>query len=322
MSPRIAALAVVAALGVTALVAMAQVLHPVTFTVLSPGASESSSKGGASTQKSKAALSFMPPDDALIPNDEFGRVVRDGEQIFIHPEKYAKDYVGNQLRCENCHLDAGRKPDSSPLWAAYVSYPQYREKNHKVVTFEQRLQDCFRYSMNGKLPPAGDPILVALESYAYWLASGAPTGARLKGGGFPEFPKPALSPDYTRGAAVYASTCAVCHGPEGKGQRVGDTQTFPALWGPESFNWGAGMHRVGTAARFIKANMPLGNAGSLTDQQALDVAQYVDSHERPQDPRFTGSISDTRTQFHDWPDSMYGRMQDGRLLGRGINPGE
>ncbi|WP_369335429.1 c-type cytochrome, partial [Burkholderia cenocepacia] len=34
----------------------------------------------------------------------------------------------------------------------------------------ERLQGCFRYSMNGKAPPAGDPILVALETYSYWLA--------------------------------------------------------------------------------------------------------------------------------------------------------
>ena len=317
MSPRTAALSVVAALGVTALIAMAQVLQLFTSHVQSPKVSESSAKDRIPTLTGSAALGFIPPDDSLIPKNEFGNVVRDGEQIFIHPERYARNYVGNRLRCGNCHLDAGRKPDSSPMWAAYVIYPQYRKKNHKVVTFEQRLQDCFRYSMNGTPPPAGDPILVALESYAYWLASGAPTGARLKGGGFPEFPQPALSPDYARGAMVYASTCAICHGPQGQGQSLGDTQTFPALWGPESFNWGAGMHRVGTAARFIKANMPLGNAGILSDQQAWDVAQYIDSQERPQDPRFTGSISVTRAQFHDWPDSMYGRMQGGRLLGRG-----
>ena len=33
---------------------------------------------------------------------------------------------------------------------------------------------------------------------------------------------------------------------------------FPLLWGPDSYNNGAGMNRVLTAARFIKARMPLG----------------------------------------------------------------
>jgi thiosulfate dehydrogenase len=41
------------------------------------------------------------------------------------------------------------------------------------------------------------------------------------------------------------------------------------------------MHRVLTAARFIKARMPLGQA-DLSDDQAYDVAAYINSHPRPQ----------------------------------------
>ncbi len=60
---------------------------------------------------------------------------------------------------------------------------------------------------------------------------------------------------------------------------------FPPLWGSNSFNWGAGMHRVNTAAGFIKANMPLGKPNSLSDQEAWDVAAYINSFPRPADPR-------------------------------------
>ena len=59
------------------------------------------------------------------------------------------------------------------------------------------------------------------------------------------------------------------------------TFAFPPLWGKDSFNWGAGMHRVDTAAGFIKANMPYGRGGMLTEQQAWDVALFMNSHERP-----------------------------------------
>ena len=55
---------------------------------------------------------------------------------------------------------------------------------------------------------------------------------------------------------------------------------FPPLWGPDSFNDGAGMHRVLTAARFIKARMPFGQP-DLTDAQAFDVAAYINSQPRP-----------------------------------------
>jgi len=75
------------------------------------------------------------------------------------------------------------------------------------------------------------------------------------------------------------------------------------------------MGDIRNAAGFVKANMPLGLGGTLTDQQAWDVAIFMDSHERPQDPRFTGSVQDTRAKFHDTPDSMYGRDVNGHVLG-------
>lgn len=54
------------------------------------------------------------------------------------------------------------------------------------------MQGCFRYSMNGKAPPLGDPVLVAVESYAYFLAKGAPTGVKLAGQGYPKLPRQSL----------------------------------------------------------------------------------------------------------------------------------
>ncbi len=101
-----------------------------------------------------------------------------GEKIFRDPGTYAAEFVGNQLRCSNCHLQAGRLAGASPMWAAYVAYPAYRSKNGHVNSFEERLQGCFRFSMNGKAPKLGDPVLVALESYSYFLAKGLPTGEK------------------------------------------------------------------------------------------------------------------------------------------------
>ena len=69
--------------------------------------------------------------------------------------------------------------------------------------------------------------------------------------------------------------------------------------GADSFNWGAGMHQIGNAAGFIKANMPLGQAGMLSDQEAWDVAYFMNAHERPQDPRYAESVAATRAKYHD-----------------------
>ena len=69
------------------------------------------------------------------------------------------------------------------------------------------------------------------------------------------------------------------------------------------------------AAAFIRANMPLGRGGTLTEQDAWDVALFMNGHERPQDPRYTGDVAETRKRFHDDPNSPYGTVVNGHLLG-------
>ena len=229
--------------------------------------------------------SFVAPRDEDIPDNPFGAMIRKGRDIFVDTQANAKAFVGNGLQCVNCHFDGGRKAGSAPLWAAYVKYPAYRDKNKKVNSFEDRLAGCFTFSMNGHSPAYDSPEMVALVTYSYWLAQGAPTGAELPGRGYPKVSAPAQAPSAQRGAQVYAENCALCHGVDGQGTKVAGRYAFPPLWGKDSYNGGAGMSRVETAASFIKTNMPLGRGNTLTDQQAWDLAQFVDSHDRPPDPR-------------------------------------
>ena len=289
-------------------IAITMALAMITLSGMSAAASET-----AAVTPTKAPT-FTPPSEADIPDNEFGKIVRQGKNIFEDTQTYAKQYVGNGMNCVNCHLASGRKADSSPLWGAYVRYPAYRAKNNKVNTYEERIQGCFKFSMNGKAPAVDSPEMVALVTYSYWLSSGAPVGAKLKGAGYPELPKPAITPDAARGKTVYTENCQVCHGANGEGKKADGKSVFPPLWGPESFNWGAGMHRINTAAAFIKANMPLSKSGTLTDQQAWDVATFVMSHERPQDPRFKGDLAQTKKEYHD-ENCRYGETVDGKLLG-------
>ena len=288
-------------------IAISMALAMITLSGMSAAASETA------TTPSKAPT-FTPPSEADIPDNEFGKIVRQGKNIFEDTQNYAKQYVGNGMNCVNCHLASGRKADSSPLWGAYVRYPAYRAKNNKVNTYEERIQGCFKFSMNGKAPAADSPEMVALVTYSYWLSTGAPVGAKLKGAGYPELPKPAITPDAARGKTVYTENCQVCHGANGEGKKADGKSVFPPLWGNESFNWGAGMHRINTAAAFIKANMPLSKSDTLTDQQAWDVATFVMSHERPQDPRFKGDVAQTKKEYHD-ENCRYGETVDGKVLG-------
>lgn len=256
---------------------------------------------------------FAPPDARDIPDGPMGEWIRRGEAIFMRTPANAVGFSGNSLNCVNCHLDAGRLKGSAPMWGAYPLYPAYRKKTDHVDTFAERIRGCFMYSMNGKAPDDGHDILVALESYAYWMAQKAPTGEKLPGAGFKKAGEPAETPSYERGAQVYEAKCALCHGADGQGQKVDGVAVFPPLWGKDSYNWGAGMHDIDKAANFIKNNMPYGNA-TLTDQQAWDVSTYINSQERGQDPRFTGSVQATAEKFHGGPYSMYGKEVNGKLL--------
>ena len=250
--------------------------------------------------KKADAEKFKPPSESDIPDNEFGESVRLGKQIFENTQQYAAHYVGNKLNCANCHLDNGRRADSAPLWAAYGLYPAFRKKTGQIDTIQSRIQGCFLYSMNGKAPEWDSKEMVALVTYHYWMAKKAPTGVKLPGQGFVKVAKPALPPDIKRGGEVYKNNCAICHGAEGGGTQGADgNYSFPPLWGKDSFNWGAGMHRVDTAAGFIKVNMPYGQFGTLSDQEAWDVATFMNSHERPKDPRYEKSLEHTRDKFHD-----------------------
>lgn len=257
----------------------------------------------------------LPPPESAIPAGPQGEAIRRGLAIITDTQKAAPGHVGNALRCTNCHLDAARTAGAAPFWGAYGNFPAWREKNNRINSFEKRVQDCFIYSLNGAPPPLGGEVLLAVSAYAAWLAQGQRIGVSPPGRGFPTIAAPPLPPDDARGQAVFAEKCAACHGEDGQGLKDGDTQVNPPLWGARSFNWGAGMAQVDKAAAFIRANMPLGEGGSLSVQQAWDVAWYVDGQVRPQDPRFAGNLAATRTEHHNRPWSRYGTRVAGQMLG-------
>lgn len=231
---------------------------------------------------------FVPPLVEDIPNDKYGDMVRWGRNLFVDTQVYGKRYIGNGLTCSNCHLQEGRKPDSAPLWAAYGMYPMYRRKTRSVVSFQQRIQDCFKFSMDGIAPALDAPEMDALVAYAQWISSGAPIRVELPGRGFPSI-KILAEPSPERGKIVYQTRCIMCHGKQGLGKKNKNTPgyMFPPLWGYDSFNKGAGMYKINVMARFIKGNMPLGSSYTLSDKEVLDVASYIQIQRRPKDPRIS-----------------------------------
>ena len=103
--------------------------------------------------------------------------------------------------------------------------------------------------------------------------------------------------DPEKGRVVYNSLCQKCHGADGQGKwKASKTGfEFPPLWGPNSYNTGAGLYRIGNLAGFVKNNMPFDEASHakavLTNEQAWDVAAFINSQPRP-----------TKDLSKDWPD--------------------
>jgi thiosulfate dehydrogenase len=152
---------------------------------------------------------------------------------------------------------------------------------------EERINGCMERSMNGRALPLESREMKAFSSYMRWLSTGVPDGAKLRGAGTLQIKEPDRAANPVRGAEVYAQVCAPCHGADGSGQRAqnGLGYQFPPLWGRDSYNNGAGMSRLLTAAAYALHNMPLGTSFDvpfLTDEQAYDVAGYIVSQNRPE----------------------------------------
>ena len=307
-----------AAIGLVVVGAAAAALA---FVAITPSSRPSAGATGAQP----APADFSPPAPSDIPPGPEGDAIKRGMAIFADARTNAGQFVGNAMACKNCHLDNGRQANSSPMWAAWVAYPQFRKKTGTVNTMEDRIRQCFRFSMNapdspsGGPPPDGSPVYADLESYFHWLAKGAPTGTKLKGAGYPTPELPLGGYDPSLGAQVFQAKCTACHGNDGQGSTTPDGKVvYPPLWGPRSYNWGAGMARVDLAAGFIKANMPFGQGNTLSDGDAWNVAAFVDSHERPKDPRQTGTVAENARANFSGQKSYYGTIVGGKLLGTGV----
>lgn len=228
---------------------------------------------------------FLPPSPDSIPGDRRGESIRLGYEIIVRTQEYAKPYVGNALNCANCHLDAGLNPNAASFVGLSGLYPEYRSRADRRMTLADRINECFERSLNGKPLPPDSSKLEAIVSYIDWLSQNVPRDSQVPWRGIPRIAS-TRPPDAVNGKKVFAAKCALCHGSDGQG-----TMAAPPVWGPQAYNIAAGMARVSVAASFIKANMPRGWGWSVSDDEAFDVAAYINQQPRP----------DFEGKKNDWP---------------------
>lgn len=253
------------------------------------------------------STAFVTPRLAnLLAAANADQVVR-GMRLHLQTKALLPNNVGNALNCTSCHLNAGTVADGSPFVGVSAFFPSYAPRAGKDVTLEERINGCFRRSMDGKPLPVTSPDMQAMVAYFEWMKMNTQPGDKVAGRGVGKV-DPSIKPNLQNGEQVYAQQCAVCHGENGEGLKHADgSYVFPPLWGDQSFNIGAGMARTYTAAAFVKRNMPIGfheqfplGQGGLSDQDAVDVAEYFSHKPRPDFP----------DKVKDWPNG--GKPVDAR----------
>jgi len=120
-----------------------------------------------------------------------------------------------------------------------------------------------------------------------WIGQNVAKGKKPYGSGIHPLTPLNRATDTLLGKIVYEQKCTKCHNSNGEGLlKPGSlSYLYPPLWGKNSYNTGAGLYRLSRFAGYVKDNMPFGSSyktAQLTDEEAWDVAAYVNSQSRPQ----------------------------------------
>ena len=244
---------------------------------------------------------WQAPDTTAIPFSTEGELIKYGRELIAHTSVYLGPKgkirpVSNGMNCQNCHLKAGTVAFGNNYGAAASSYPKLRSRSGTVEGFEKRVNDCIERSLNGQPLDPGSREMQAIVAYIKWIGQEVKKGEKPLGFGLLDLPLMERPADPLNGRLVYSKHCQSCHGSDGEGKLAenGLEYTYPPLFGENSYNTGAGLYRISRFAAFVKANMPYGvsyDAPVLTDEEAWDVAAYVNSMPRPEKDLST-----------DWPD--------------------
>ncbi len=248
------------------------------------------------------APAWQAPDTNSLGNDSAGQLIRYGRNLVAYTAQYLGPKgtvatITNGMNCQNCHIDAGARPWGNCFSAVAATYPVYRPRSGRVESIEFRVNDCLQRSLNGHPIDSSSKEMQAMVAYIKWLGAAAVKGTRPPGAGLQELGFIDRAADKGKGKLVFEQQCSRCHGTSGEGQLIFDSSAYayPPLWGKHSYNIGAGMYRLSKLAAYVKDNMPFDKASHsspvLSDEQAWDVAAFINSQPRPQ-----------KDLAQDWPD--------------------
>jgi len=215
-------------------------------------------------------------------------ITETSDQIGPLAEDEKMRFAGNNLTCNNCHLNAGTKIGSGSFIGVTNRFPQFRGRENKMGTMEERINGCMERSMSGRKIPENGKEMQAMIAYMKWLSQDVPAEIEKEYEGYVKIEIPDFKADPEKGKELYQIRCQLCHLENGEGWKFGGEEftgyLYPPLGGDDTYNDGAGMNRVLTAAEFIKGNMPFGATKEvplLTDEQSYHIAAYINTFKRP-----------------------------------------
>jgi thiosulfate dehydrogenase len=233
-----------------------------------------------------------PLEDRSLGNSKHARDIRRGYRIFMDTPREAPQFAHGKVSCGNCHLNAGQRERALPLVGVAAVFPEFNKRSGRSYLLVDRIVDCFWRSENGTeapevLPTTTTPEVLAVAAYINWISAGYEAGRIPSWRGKNTIAADRLIPvdrlDERKGESLFVDRCTSCHGPDGQGVWIGDKKAGP-LWGADSWNDGAGAARVYTLAGIIRYTMPYLDPGSLSDEDAQQVAAFIASKPRPRYP--------------------------------------
>src|SRR4051812_14186385 len=174
--------------------------------ILGAVATASGQTGDPWPQNDADKLPAGPAKDTVL----YGRKLFNETYSVIGPEvrDASMRYSGNNLSCQNCHLQSGTQKFAIPMVGVYSVFPLYIARENEVRTIEERIEGCMERSMNGRVLPLGGKEMKALVTYIQFQSTGVPVGKAIEGRGSPNLPLLTRAADPKRGQTVFMEKCA------------------------------------------------------------------------------------------------------------------
>ena len=224
-------------------------------------------------------------------------------------------FKGQLMNCSTCHAQAGTVPNAWPFTRTYSLFgdralqtdPVHEGEVYAPLGYWRDTttvnRDCgINCAGQGHIPVGSDEML-ALNAWVRAVTDGIYAGegillpelklkvnnTKIPGARNPIFSRvlgdATFKANVAAGKLSYGRACASCHGKDGLGKWSDrDGYTVPPVAGPGSHTKAGGPYMAPVLAAFIQRQMPLSRPGSLSEQDALNIATYLT--DLPRDSRW------------------------------------